>query len=262
MKRTLLLLSLLIFTQIASGDIVSYLRFEENGGSVAHDETGLLDGEFNSFMPTEPSGGDTGFRGWSTAVPLPVIPLTGAANNGSIRFAGGSEFIDLSNFNDLLLGTSFTIEMFIKPDDPINSVLFGFSPGASLGMMISMSLGDNYFNLNFMGQMPFAPATDLKIDQWQHLALVKEPGFFSIYLDGSLSVQEILGTSTVGPYNFPGVGTFGTRTIGTFRGYIDEFRISDEALTPDHFLIVPEPGTLGLLLLGAAALAGRIFSKG
>lgn len=195
--------------------------------------------------------------------------MTGEANTTSMRMNGGSGYIDLSNFNNLLLGTAFTVEMFIKPEDPIISVLFGFSPGAELGMMISKSLGENYYNFAFMGSTPFALATDLKIDEWQHLALVKEPGSFSLYLDGNLAVQDILGPMFDGPYNFPGVGTLGTRTLGgptgTWRGYIDEFRISDTALTPDQFLIVPEPGTLGLLGLGGLALLamrrGRLIRK-
>jgi len=259
MKRILILTAILV-VQYSFAGTVSYLRFEENGGATAYDETGLLDGEFNSFMPTEPGGGDTGFRGWSTDVPGASIPQTGVDNNGSIRFAGGSEYIDLSNYNDLLLGYSFTIEMFIKPDDPNISVLFGLSPGAGLSVTISESLGEDYFNLNFMGQMPYALATGLQIDEWQHFALVKEPGLYRIYLDGVLAAQDSLPASSDGPYDFPGTGIIGDRTLGgpsgTWSGYIDEFRISDEALTPDQFLnaSIPEPGTSLLIGMGLLCL--------
>jgi hypothetical protein len=261
MKPILILIVSILSANLSFGGTVSYIRFEENGGAVAHDETGLMDGEFNSFMPTEPGGGDTGYRGWSTSVPSASVPLTGMANTGCIRFAGGSEYIDLSNYNDLLLGYSFTIEMFIKPADPIISVLFGFSPGAGLSLMISESLGENYFNLNFMGDMPYALATGLKIDEWQHLALVKEPGEYSIYLDGVHIAHDTLASSTDGPYDFPGDGTIGSRTLGgptgTWYGWIDEFRISDEALLPNQFLnaAIPEPGTALLLLIGGLGLA-------
>ena len=235
--------------------MVSYLRFEENGGTIAHDETGLMDGEMLGIWG--------GSEGWSTDVPVSTIPQTGEANNSSIRFGGGSEYIDLSNYNDLLLGYSFTVEMFIIPEMPNSSVLFGFSPGASLGLLISESLGDYYFNFNFMGDMPYALATGLKIDEWQHLALVKVPGEYSIYLDGVQVVHESLASSTDGPYDFSGDGTIGSRTLGgptgTWYGWIDEFRISDEALSPSQFLnaSIPEPGTLGLLGLGAILVAIR-----
>ena len=90
--------------------------------------------------------------------------------------------------------------------------------------------------------------------------MVKEPGAYSIYLDGVQVVHDTLGTSTDGPYDFPGVGTIGTRTLGgptgTWYGYLDEFRISDEALSPNQFLnaSIPEPSTVSLLLFGLPAL--------
>lgn len=255
MKLRIILLAVVAFAHHSLGGMVSYLRFEENGGTIAHDETGLMDGEMLGIWG--------GSEGWSTDVPVSTIPQTGEANNSSIRFGGGSEYIDLSNYNDLLLGYSFTVEMFIKPEMPNSSVLFGFSPGASLGLLISESLGDYYFNFNFMGDMPYALATGLKIDEWQHLALVKVPGEYSIYLDGVQVVHESLASSTDGPYDFSGDGTIGSRTLGgptgTWYGWIDEFRISDEALSPSQFLnaSIPEPGTLGLLGLGAILVAIR-----
>lgn len=255
MKLILTLLAVVVFAHHSLGGMVSYLRFEENGGTIAYDETGLMDGEMLGIWG--------GSEGWSTDVPLSTVPQTGEANTSSIRFGGGSEYIDLSNYNDLLLGYSFTVEMFIKPETPNISVLFGFSPGASLGLLISESLGDYYFNLNFMGDMPYALATGLKIDEWQHLALVKEPGEYSIYLDGVQVAHETLASSTDGPYDFSGDGIIGSRTLGgptgTWYGWIDEFRISDEALLPSQFLnaSIPEPGTLGLLSLGAILVAIR-----
>ena len=258
MKRVLMLLAFVLSAHHAVGGVASYIRFEENGGAVAQDETGLMDGDLISFTSDQmlPGGGDIYGRGWSTDTPYSTIPQTGEANATSMRMNGGSAYIDLSNYNDLLLGYSFTVEMFIKPETPNISVLFGFSPGASLGLLISESLGDYYFNLNFMGDMPYALATGLKIDEWQHLALVKEPGEYSIYLDGVQVVHETLASSTDGPYDFSGDGTIGSRTLGgptgTWYGWIDEFRISDEALSPGQFLnaAIPEPSTLGLLGLG------------
>lgn len=263
MRLRIIPLAIVMFAHHSLGGMVSYLRFEENGGAVASDETGLLDGDLISFTPDQesPGGGDTYGRGWSTDTPCSTIPQTGEANATSMRMNGGSAYIDLSNYNDLLLGYSFTVEMFIKPETPNISVLFGFSPGASLGFLISESLGDYYFNLNFMGDMPYALADGLKIDEWQHIALVKEPGEYSIYLDGVQVVHDALAPSTDGPYDFAGNGTIGSRTLGgptgTWYGWLDEVRISDEALSPSQFLnaAIPEPSTLGLLSLGLFVFA-------
>jgi hypothetical protein len=174
-----------------------------------------------------------------------------------MRFAGGSEFIDLSNPNALSLGTEFTIELYFRPDEPGGGrSIFGFSPVSSLGFVLSDTLGDLYFNSGFQGFMA-SPilANDVRIGEWQHLAMVKEQGQYSIYLDGILLATQGLPPETDGPYFFPGTPLTGSRTLGDgFSGYIDEFRISDTALTPDQFLIVPEPGTMGLLGLGGLAL--------
>ena len=257
MKQIFVLLVYIATAHYALGDAVSYLRFEENTGTVAHDETGLMDGEMLGIWG--------GSEGWSTDVPVSTIPQTGEANNSSIRFGGGSEYIDLSNYNDLLLGYSFTIEMFIKPEEPTTSYLFSLSPSAALGMNIFRE-GDGTLSylINHMGISLGGPFVDLIIGEWQHIAYVKMPGEYSVYLDGVQVVHETLASSLDGPYDFPGVGTIGDRAIGnddggTWRGWLDEFRISDEALSPSQFLnaSIPEPGTLGLLLFGAAGLAWR-----
>ena len=241
----------------ASASIVSYLRFEEGSGFGAFDEIGLMDGEVLDFSDVSPGGGDTGPQGWSVSVPSAVVPQTGSANTGSMRFAGGSAIIDLSNPNALSLGTEFTIELYFRPDEPgLGGSLFAFSPVSSMGFSLSDTLGDLYFNSGFQGFMA-SPilANDVRIGEWQHLAMVKEQGQYSIYLDGILLATQGLPPETDGPYFFPGTPLTGSRTLGDgFSGYIDEFRISDTALTPDQFLIVPEPGTLGLVGLGGLAL--------
>lgn len=241
----------------ASADIISYLRFEEGSGFGAFDETGLIHGEVLNFDSVNPGGGDTGYNGWSVNVPSSTIPLTGAANTGSLRFAGGSDVIDLSNGNALSLGVTFTIEMFFRPDQPtITSPMFGFSPSSSLYWSLSETSGNLFFSGSFQGVFVNASANLVTVDEWQHFALVKELGEYSIYIDGQLQYNSSLPSSTDGPYFFPGSGTTGDRSIGDgFSGWIDEFRISDTALTPDQFLIVPEPSSVVLLALGGLTLA-------
>ena len=138
----------------ASADIVSYLRFEGN----ALDETGLMDGEPLNFD----SGVD--YEGWSSNVLGPTIPQTGQPNTGSLRFAGGSEFVDISNGNNLLLGTSFTIEFFMNPDQPvIGSPILGLAPINGLSLSLIVDVGNLAWYSQFQGQFSGAPADLVQI---------------------------------------------------------------------------------------------------
>jgi hypothetical protein len=241
----LTLLAFALCAPTAPADVISYLRFEGQ----ATDETGLMDGELLNFNNPE-------VEGWSGDVFAPIIPLTGQANTGSIRFAGGSEFVDLSNNNAVDLGTTFTVEFFMKPDQPsIYSGILALSPQSTLTLALTESSGDLYFNMEFMDQTPYTPATGVETGTWQHVALVKQPGEYSLYLNGTLIANAPVSSSADGPYFFPGTGNTGDRVISNWRGWLDELRISDTALTPDQFLIaVPEPGTIVLCFSGLATL--------
>lgn len=158
------------------------------------------------------------------------------------------------------LGTSFTIEFFMRPDQPvIASPIFGLAPLNGLFLELWYYEGALLWGAEFQAYREFNQSSLVQIDSWQHVALVKQPGEYSIYLNGILDYGGELPPGTDGPYWFPGTDNTGDRTIGgdsgTFRGWLDEFRISDEALTPDRFLIVPEPSTLLLLGMGSLALA-------
>lgn len=120
------------------------------------------------------------------------------------------------------------------------------------------------FGLYFGSNLQITPADLVTLNEWHHFALVKTPGYFSVFIDGSLQGEGSLPSSTDGPYIFGGSPETGDRSIGNgFRGYLDEFRISDEALTPDQFLnAVPEPSSAILLIVGAGLLIRhRIYRR-
>ena len=261
--RRLAAAGLLILQMPVFGSIVGYWRFEEGTGTVSSDQTSLFDGQLVNFE-------ETIYEGWSSDVFASLIPQTGQANTGSILMQGGSEFIDLSNGQAMNLGTSFTVEFFMKPDQPVvGSTVFSLTPLSGLGLSLTESLGTLYWNMGFNAEAPYTQASGVEVGVWQHVALVKEPGQYSLYINGLLIAVGPVGVGGDGPYSFPGTDITGDRTIGgengTWRGYLDEFRISDTALTPDQFLIVPEPGTMGLVGLGGLALLamrrGRIIRK-
>ena len=218
-----------------------------------------MDGGVLGFTSVDPGGGDTGGTGWSTNVPSASVPQTGEANTGSLHFGPG--MVDLSNANALSLGFEFTIELFKKPDMPVTaSPLFGFSPVSGLSYMLSETDDNLFFAGWFQSELVNDSASLVLLNEWQHFALVVDSTSYAIYINGLLQDTASIPAGGEGPYWFSGDPTTGNRTIGDgFRGWIDEFRISDEALLPSQFLnaSIPEPGTLGLLFLGAAGLTWR-----
>jgi hypothetical protein len=247
-----LLLVLVGVLNMSRADVIHYWRFEEGAGGTTADQAGGVNGSL------EGGGGSIIFP-WSSDVPAAMLPLTGEENNGSFNASSGY-FIDITTPQAMTLGTSFTIECFYNAEAPvIASSFFGLSVGSSLGASLGQSGGSMLFAIGFDGSLQNAPATLVQLNTWQHFALVKAPGEYSIYIDGQLQYNGLLPEGTEGPYNFGGSIETGDRMIGeSFRGYLDEFRISNTALTPDQFLnAVPEPGTLGLLALGGLALLAR-----
>ena len=264
MKAILIPLVWIFCISFLSADVISYLRFEEGSGFGAFDETGLMDGGVLGFDNVDPGGGDTGYNGWSVSVPSPTVPLTGEANTGSIRYAGGGEFIDLSTPNALSLGTEFTIEMYIRPEAPdLFNGMFLFTPVSSLAYNLQQSSGDLFLRGFFQGQLDSQPAPLVQEDQWQHFALVMEPTEYTLFIDGQLQYNGPIPTGGEGPYWFPGTGTTGDRTLGEgWRGWLDEFRISDEALNPSQFLnAIPEPSTALLMVVTGLGLAAMRFRR-
>ncbi len=252
MIQTLLVfVAALAFSGKCGADVISYLRFEEGSGTIAADQTGLMNGELIGIWDAS--------EGWMTDVPTSVIPQTGEPNNYSLLFGGGSEYVDLSNANTLSLGSEFTIEFYMKPStDLIIAPVFGLSSGSELSFLMA-DTGSLVMRGEFQGQIdgPFS-ASLVTAGTWQHFALVMETNEYTVYIDGQVQYNGGYPGGATGPYEFTGNVALGTRTIGgptgTWDGYIDEFRISDEALTPDQFLIVPEPGTVFLFLSGVAVL--------
>lgn len=261
MKLIFTILAFALCVRISHANTISYLRFEEGSGFGAWDETGLMNGEVLGFYDVDPGGGDSGGQGWSVSVPSPTVPLTGEANTGSMRLGGGAGFIDLSTVNALSLGMEFTIEMFFRPDQPtITSSMFGLSPSSSLYWALSETAGDLFFAGWFQDELVNDSASMVAVDEWQHFALVVESTDYSIYIDGQVQDAAPIPTGGEGPYWFPGTGTTGDRTMGDgFSGWLDEFRISDEALSPNQFLnaAIPEPATTALLAVGGLLLVFR-----
>ena len=117
------------------------------------------------------------------------------------------------------------------------------------------------------GSVSATAAGPLQLDTWIHLAGTYDGSFVRLYVNGVLqSEKPQTGTIFVGADDLSIGGLVGGVGVGSspynFLGLIDEAMVFNRALTGAEIVAlatIPEPSTLGLLVLG---IAGLFFRRG
>lgn len=265
-----ILLSNVLAAASAGAAIVGYWRFEEGTiGTPAAGASSIVDSSGNHFNGT-PINGPI----YSSLVGASQIPSTGVDDLHSLYFNGTSNRIFIPDNPKFQLTKSLTIEAYIHVIDVLSQAddilfrgddRFGLDPYTL--NVIGGKLRFGITNASDQGSLVTAP---VPYDTWVHVAatLDDSTGRMSLYINGKLA------NSIVTPYrpfavldsgSSPGLGIGNTQSGNFnqyFHGYIDEVRLSDQALSPGEFLnaqTVPEP--VGLCLLagggGLVLLARR-----
>lgn len=297
------------------GSTVAYWRFEEGPSDALLYHT-VADGVYQQAV-ADSSGNGYGLSAWSSGawassfyrnntLPAALIPLTGAANNFSIKNSGGypGMFTDPSAAIRTITPSQFTIEAAFKPEnggyrtivgrdskgagtqagaDPSAAALyFQIQPNNNVAITFQDVSGYQYTAVSAAGVIhgfDYPTDPDGNLGTWYAMAGVSDGTTLSLYLDdlsGSLGYQLVAQTAlNQGSPNTAltmGVGSGSDWTAGDWSvgrglyngghgdrayGYIDEVRISDSALDPNQFLMVPEPATGTMILLGLGCLALR-----
>lgn len=124
------------------------------------------------------------------------------------------------------MASDFTVEMFIRSADlsQISYLWDGHSSGVGTAIYINNNRWLFVKNNGLAGNV----AANLTVDTWHHIALVRESGTLSGYVDGTRVGQA---TSTLTTDMSSHTIAVGGQVDGsnTFNGYIDEFRTSDTA---------------------------------
>jgi hypothetical protein len=222
---------------------------------------------------------------YSSLVPTPIIPQTGAANNLSLRFSpnqdiytlGGAAPPDGKYINNPIINNGFTLEAAFMPS-ALNryQAIVGKDgkPNANMPeqtLALKMRGDTNELQIELFdgtntihGVRSLAP---LSADQWYYAAVVDDGTHLSLYLDRNDGAGYVLQGTDPNPLSGAlaqldtswaiGRGMYDNNPTDWFDGYIDEVRLSNSALDPSQFLFTPEPGTLLLLALGGLGLLRR-----
>ena len=191
------------------------LTFGEGAGSVAQDTSG-----------NDHDGGITG-AAWTTQ----------GHNGNALSFDGVDDRVTVPDHADLDLGSTFTIESWIKPDTLAGwrtAVLKEAPPNTlSYGLYASAD-GGPIPNAWTAGGAVLSPE-GLTVGAWSHLATTYDNGTMRIYINRQLVATQ---TGIPAPPASAGPLQIGGNSIWDFEdfdGLIDDVRIYREALAPDEF---------------------------
>jgi hypothetical protein len=261
--RQIMIFLLLGFPVISHASVIAYWRFEEveriSGGygrPFSLDEAG----NYGIYDPT-----------LYDDVPTTIIPATGESNTHSTTGGYiGKEF----GSTPIYLDSQFTIECYLNLPSIIRGCTILSFSGRFAISRLSLSFvhepetdeeGTVRFRVTSDGNYYFSDPFDFVFGEWLHYAFVQDGNRGGFYINGELwwSFEgELSDYYSWGNWQDYDMSIGSTLRYGL--GYLDEFRISNEALKPDQFLCassVPEPSTMALFGLGAALLARRKRKK-
>lgn len=262
MRQTCTMMAMMAaFTMVlgaaADADTLGYWRFEEASGAAVDSGTGgnngaLLGGAARSAtvfpaaqlaasnttsMSFSGADGDAVNMGTSPEVDASDFTLEAWVN---IRTDGADSFPLLAG---KLIGGNFLdrgFELQARPD--------GSEAGeAGTGMWQAR------FAIRFGGNQDQVFSDDLEFNTWYHLAGVREgtgADAVRLYVNGVLAgtaATSHTSLTSAQQFSIGGADTGGGVFGRALDGWIDEVRLSNVALTPAEFLLVPEPASMALL---------------
>ncbi len=169
-----------------------------------------------------------------TLVPtVPPTPTPTVVSDYALSFNGGSDYVSIPKSGSMNIGTSFTIEAWVKPASLASTGTFkgivrgavGAPPGDAGGAFVLYLDQSDPSNWGLSVCTPGCNAAtsgpgSLKVNQWQFLAGTYDGSTITIYLNGNQVASQPL-SGAVMAYNYLVIGLWGS----SFNGLIDEVRL-------------------------------------
>lgn len=254
-------LCLLGSASVARSDTVFHFRFDE-GPAVAP-----------AGVPNDTGPNDLDATGFG--VSYSAAGETPSGTGLSLDASGDFDYVEVSD-DPAFLVQEFTLELFAFPNSPYGSgggsgshTLFAKKTAESGLFIISFSIEWDPTGQSFSGFIGFGGGVGASVYQsgsvspgeWHHVALRLDRDVsgttdqLALFVNGALVAEETGDFGSVlytGEEGVIGAANYLNSSTGQFRrnfnGRIDEVRLSDEPLTPSHFLApppTPPPGGYG-----------------
>lgn len=243
--NTSLLLSPIAAVGILSGSaqaaLIHHWEFDEGTGLIAADSVGSENGDIIGAT-------------WSSD----------ATRSSFLSFDGTNDYVNPTLVLPLMTTTNdFSWAVWVNAQETIKtgSIIIGNrrdSAGGNPSPLEFTKLTPTAFEWRPNNTPTNADTTDLPANTWVHLAVVKDGDTIQTYYNGVADASVTFTEDFVNTTPFFIGGDNGGRGIEYFRGFIDDVRIYNSALTPTEVAsLIPEPSTS---LLGALAF-GCLFVR-
>ncbi len=205
-------------TEPSSVGLVGHWKLDEASGLTATDSSGSgNNGTLTDMVGTE----------WATGI-----------LNGALRFDGIRDYVEVPDSPSLDITEAITLAVWVKPE----------STGAARWLIAKEAWGaDQAYGLNLSdgGQVEFGIATGaawifklgtqtISDGTWSHVVGQYSPPYIKIFINGRLSQQWDIGSHSINTNdNNLLIGTV-TTANQRYKGFADDIRIYDRALTPDE----------------------------
>jgi hypothetical protein len=254
---TLVVLMILVASNSAMASVVADYRFDTSAGTEATDSSGNDNhGTLIGFTDLTFGYADT-----------PANP--GYTSDGMIRMVAGDplEYIESGVTARNFITNSFTIEAItsLHSDPGYWQPLVGYviESQAFIYWGSGGSAAAPHWHIDNGGPWEsYSDYEDILADgQMHHYAITydAENGEMSMYLDSVVPIATVSADlSNAVPEGDTGVlligSHMGSSSFEVWNGLIDRIRFSDNVVSPENFIPIPEPATVCLLALGSLAL--------
>jgi hypothetical protein len=213
----------------SAGETVTY--YDTDGVTVL--ATGTIDSvdTDGKFYVT---GKQDGFETFSERLGKTVTPVNGAYlddtqtkfGSTSLKLDGEEDYLQIASTNDFGFGTdNFTVETWARPTTAKVARIFDFRAGTIVDNALSININGLTPEVYINGAYRISGSADLSLNNWNHLAYVKNGSTGTLYLNGQ-SVGSWTDNTDYGIAKPLVIGALFDGNTSYWDGWLDETRVS------------------------------------